>query len=1165
MNRSKQMMRFGRWMLLSAAIVLGAVQPAASQGSAAQAPKDIRPIEIVPVIQHSTLVNAAVLSPDGTRVLSASADSTLKLWDVATGRLIRTLDGHRDDVNAVVFLRDGLRAISGGSDKVLKLWDLATGKVLRTFDVGHTEKISSLALSHDGAQVISASFDKTIKVWDIASGRVLHTFVGHTAFVSSIAISPDGRRLISGDWDANLRLWDIASGRSLRTYKMPPKAWVMSVAFSPDGKRILSGHYDNSVRLSDTESGQVLRSFVGHAKSVLAVALSSDGKQAMSAGFEKALYLWDAASGKQISKFDTEDYPFWSLAFTPDGKVLAGAGAPMLVDPKTGKIVREFKGTSSRVAAVEFVLDGTRALSNGNDRTLKLWDLRTGRLLSNTPEGDQGRALALAPDATTVLSVTGTREMRLLEIATGKVIRTFDVGNELVNSAVLSRDGSRLASGGMNKTIKIWDTATARVLRTFAATPHGTGSVAFSPDGTKLASGSYDIRTIPKGFDTALRIWDVASGKQLRTLNGHTNQIQSVVFSRDGSRIVSGSSDHTVKLWDAATGNVIRTFTGHASNVHAVNISPDGTRLLSASRDKTIKLWDVASGRVLRTFEGNASEVSSAVFSPDGKRVMSAGYDGTVRVWDLETGGLLVSLLGTTSGEWLAITPEGFFAASDNGAGMLSVVRGLDVYSIDQFYQSLYRPDLVREKLAGDARGLVREAAARLDLDKALATGGAPDVRLVSPADGTRATGQQITAEIDLTPRDGGIGRVEWRVNGVTVGVDNPPAPPPAGQPARLTRGLALAPGNNEIAVVAYNGANLVASAPARATVVVAAPAPTVAVAPARLFVLAVGINEYADPKFKLSYAIPDADALAKAFVPAGKGLYADVKVTIVKDAQARRGALDGVFAKLAGEILPTDTFVFFLAGHGKTVDGRYYFIPQDFRLDGDRSSLAVLNAAVVSQGISQEQWQRWFASIPARKSVMLFDTCESGTLTGDSGETQVLERAAGNDRLAQATGRSVLTASGGDAEALEGYRDHGLFTYTVLDGLERADSDGNGTVEVAELAAFVHAQVTTLSEQVFKHRQVPQMRITSNDALAKPMRSLPVLASEFVIQVKPTHQVSTASELLVVPTLGAQRVRQLAAKTPVTLVKSDAGWTLVAREGRPLGYVATQDLTPMR
>ena len=196
------------------------------------------------------------------------------------------------------------------------------------------------------------------------------------------------------------------------------------------------------------------------------------------------------------------------------------------------------------------------------------------------------------------------------------------------------------------------------------------------------------------------------------------------------------------------------------------------------------------------------------------------------------------------------------------------------------------------------------------------------------------------------------------------------------------------------------------------------------------------------------------------------------------------------------------DAFVFFLAGHGKTIDGRYYYVPQDFRYEGEQS--------IVDKGIDQARLQAWFAQIPARRSVLLFDTCESGTLTGEKTAQRGLERVAALDRMTQAMGRTVLSASTDDAPALEGYRGHGVFTYAVLDALGAADTNGNGTIEVTELASFVDQKVPELSYEAFRQRQVPQMKIVgSNFTLSNKVAvAAKDEASVDAVPSKPTHVV---------------------------------------------------------
>jgi len=1162
---------------------------------------------------NSSGVKALAFDPNG-RWIATSGDATIKIWELATGHLLRTLTGHTDLVQAISVSPDGRRLVSSSRyDKSVKVWDVESGQLLRSLsrstpDNGQAFSPDGVALSRDGRTVVATGI--YVARWDIESGKSLNIFrtfcmgppchpFPNTANGSALALSSDGALLVLGYGpelgaraaNTPIGIWDLAAGKLIRMFRAH-SGNVHAVALSPDGRWIVSGGDDKSVKLWNLASGQLLRTFEGHPSEVRAIAFSPDGRRVASVS-DHMLNISDATSGRLLKSINFDKDQFESVAFSPDGKMVATGlyQFVMLWDADSGTLVRSMPpdaapNTSTR-AYLTVAPDNRWIVSSAAGMTF--WDPATGQLVESYRPDKVGFELdhRVAVDAAgrwslPVLAPTPSGKnwtAGVGDVKSGQAIRSVlwsgtESAKEFTASKALSNDGRLLAVAAIQydlpgaeqvklySKVKLFDVASGQLVRILDGGADVVQRVMFSPDGRLLAT------VIKK---SVIRLWDVATGnlvKEIQPPNMH-----AFAFSPDGRRIVmdvdahesrnwTSGNQYEIRLLDVATGQFLwSTRHGFTDIVSHFAVSPNGELIVSSHTDNDLRVWNAANGQRVRTLQGSPGISETLVFSQDGGKIAVGNVNRTTAVWSAATGDLLTTTVHAATGEWITITPEGFFVASDKGAALLHVTRGFETIGIDQFYQSLYRPDLVREKLAGDPRGIVREAAAQLDLTKILASGNAPAVRVVSPLDGANAASGQITAEVEIAEHGGGIGRVEWRVNGVTVGVDAAPAAPSAGQPLRQTRVFTLDEGNNEIEVVAYNATNLIASVPVRATVT--GPAPATA-APARLFVLAVGLNDYADAKFKLTYAVQDAKALADALQVTGKGLYSEVNVTLVQDADARRDKIDAIFTELAGKVKPTDLFVFYIAGHGKTVDGRYYFVPQDFHFDGDRTSPAEIDKAVVAQGVGQARWQTWFARIAAKKSVLLFDTCEAGTLAEDKA-TRALERGAANDRLAQLTGRTIITASASDKEAIEGFHDHGLFTYSVLEALERADSNGDGKIDVAEFATYVHAQVSVLSEKVFKQRQVPQVRIISNYPFATPARVLPQAAPDMVIPEKPTHQVSAEAQLLVLPAVGARQVRKLDAKTPLTLVGSEGGWSLVATHGQPIGYLATRELAPIQ
>jgi WD40 repeat protein len=186
-------------------------------------------------------------------------------------------------------------------------------------------------------------------------------------------------------------------------------------------------------------------------------------------------------------------------------------------------------------------------------------------------------------------------------------------------------------TGSWDKTARLWDAATGKELRAFQGHEAFVESVAFSPDGARVLTGSGPNEGLrAKSKNNTARLWDAATGKEIRAFKGHEHWVTSVAFSPDGGRALTGSKDGTVRLWDAATGKELRAFKGPS-----VAFSPDAKLVLTGSEDGTVRLWDAATGEELRAFKGHEGSVVSVAFSPDGTRVLTGSQDKTARLWDI--------------------------------------------------------------------------------------------------------------------------------------------------------------------------------------------------------------------------------------------------------------------------------------------------------------------------------------------------------------------------------------------------------------------------------------------------------------------------------------------------------------------------------------------------
>lgn len=895
---------------------------------------------------------------------------------------------------------------------------------------------------------------------------------GHTATVNRVVWTQDSRRLISVANDKTIRIWDVATGETARVLRPPigpgPAGMLNAAALSSDGAWLAVAGYErvgqnHGIFVISLATGEVKYVLRGHTNVVLDLQFSRNGQWLASASNDNSARVWPIppANGNASTILQGHKAPVYGVAFSPEGRRLVTAsldGTARIWTLPDGVTQRVLRGHDGAIQCVSWSPDGQTLATGGVDQSLRLWQ-PNGELNRRFEKlGNAVTSVSFSKDSESLLLTTGGPDAvdggLLVDLKTNRERARMQHDNSVLHGA-LSPDGQLAATaGGNHREILVWRTSGGELKHRLEGRGRTPWAVAWGANDNTLVWGhtSREVSTNDRGpleqtFDLSRLEFTSApaSAQRARVKNASWALEQkgdaTVIARRDG-RI-----QHTFKL--ARANELVRCYT--LLSEHQVAIGGD----------YGLYLYSLVTGGLVREWRGHTGTVWAVAPSHEGQFLASAAEDQTLRVWSPERDDPVLSLF-IASGDWIAWTPDGYYAASPGGERLMGwqINNGLEklgsFHPAAQFRASLYRPEFIKNLLSKNGSGGAKPPGMqKVDVAELLP----PRVKITSPTSGHRAAQNEI--EVRATASSVG----DHPVTSLRLLLDGRPyqglrgiqkiADPKLGEVSG-SWSIELDPGRHKLAVLASSAVSHGTSE--EIEIVYGGSDSSDQVRLPKLYVVAIGISQYPGD-LKLNYAAKDAESLSTALKSHGKPLFREVEMQVISDQQATRSAVLKGLSWLREQMTQNDYGIFFFAGHGELDnDGSLYFLP----VDADTKDL-------LSSAVPAEQVKRALSGIPG-KLITIIDACHSAGIAGSKigkrrGDTPLTDDLI-RDLVTDESGVVAMCSSTGREFSLENNEHRqGTFTLAIVEGLSgKADFNKDGIVYLNELDTYVTDRVKELT-----------------------------------------------------------------------------------------------------
>lgn len=575
------------------------------------------------------------------------------------------LKGHGEAVYDAAFLPDGQSAVTASFDRTLKIWDLATQKAIRTME-GHTGIVLSVAITSDGNLVASGASDNTIRLWDVPKNAPLATLPVHDAAATAVAITPDGKTFATADAAGSVKIWDADSGNLKSQAKLA--SGIAFLDWRKDAQQLAAGSANGVIWLLNPADGAIQATFGAHPGELTGLAFNPSN-QLFSSGGDGIVRRWPAAANPTVAVTHAEKVN--AFAINPNGGQLVTVCEDKTVrlsNRGDGQQVRVLDGHGGPVTCVAYSRNQVHVATGGADKIARLFDANSGQLVKAFPAMSGAiTAIDVSPDQQKVLVADDAGNLKLFQISDAAELKNYAGHAGAIRAIVFWSNGTQIISAGVDKTVRVWNTDNTQVVRKLDLDAPAT-ALALANNDSVLAIGTQD---------GVIRLVNPNDGAETGRFLGHKGEITGLDIANNLQFVASSSADGTARVWELATKLPRQFYVSHTGPVTRVRFHPDNNHVITSSADKTlriepisvqlakvadekrvnalavssnsafyatasedgaIKMWSAGDGSPQRAFPGFQGPALSVTFSPNAQQIAGGGKDKTIRTWNLGNG-----------------------------------------------------------------------------------------------------------------------------------------------------------------------------------------------------------------------------------------------------------------------------------------------------------------------------------------------------------------------------------------------------------------------------------------------------------------------------------------------------------------------------------------------